>query len=71
MAVKTYTYPQRVTDIVSGSFVVHAPTTVDELELAVQDQLAYDLFDLVVLLVPPALEESLLYVDKLAVRIVY
>ena len=52
-----------------GRLVVHAPAAVDELELPRRDQLLRERLRLGVGLGPPALEESLLDVDELAVRV--
>jgi len=56
-------------DVVRRRLVVHAPATVDELELAGCDELFHHLLPLRSLLVPPASEERDLDVDELAVRV--
>ena len=58
-----------LTNKVSRRLVMHAPPSVDEGELAVLHQRAADRAHRFVLLPPPPLEEGLLDVSKLTVRV--
>lgn len=52
--------------VVGSSLIVHGPATEVELELAVLDELTDLVLDVVILLIPPSLEEGLLNIGELS-----